>query len=166
MTGEMATVRLATARLAGMVHGEKTEYAYSTAGYFRTDQGLGSTPTLYISLTSTDGRPVENFYLEEVRYYLDVNGGTHTYQLYLLEATSADDVQNKSDIVFDSGASQAEATSYTWIPQGHATTTSYQLPRLVKLTVQDRLYYMIDWSAAPTSSVQGYIKVRGRPLLA
>lgn len=165
------SVREAANKSAGMVYGEKVEYTASSNNYFGTDQPLGSTPTLYISLTGSDGRPVENFWLDTVRHYLDVNGGVHTYQLYLLEDTQANDVQSKGDLVYDSASAKAEATAYEqeWHGRGSpgaVTTAEYQLPKIVKLAVPGRLYYMIDWSTAPTSSVNGYIKVRGRPLLA
>jgi len=172
MTGEMATVKQAMNKLSGFVYGEVTEYAYSSNNLFNTDQALGATPTLYITLSSVDGRPVKNFWLESVRWYLEIEGGAGiTYQLYLLEAASADDIQNRSDIVYDTYTLGAQAMAYEAClsgrgVQGAVTSVEFQLPKLVRLETPNRLLYQIDWSADPVaSSVRGYIKVRGRPLL-
>lgn len=173
MTGETETVRISMAKLAGIVLGEKVEYAASSSSnFFITDQALGATPTLYIELTGSDGKPVERLWLDHVRHYLDMTtgDGTPTYRLYLLEDAQADNVRNQSDVVFDSAATKAEATAYEydWHGKGSpgaVTTAEYQLPKLVKLASPGRLYYMIDWTTiGAASSVQGYIKVRGRPL--
>jgi len=168
---DVDSVKIAANRNVAVVIGDKTEYAYSDSNYFNTDQALGVTPTLYVALSTDLGGKVDidQFELTGVRYYMDVNGGSHTYRLYLLEAASADNVQNASDVLFDSGAAQAEATAYEWGiggkgAQGAVTTAEHQLPKIVKLSVGNRLYYQIDWSTAPSSSVQGYIKIRGRLL--
>jgi hypothetical protein len=171
MTGEQATVKQAANKTAGIVYGEKAEYAYSSNNYFNTDQAMGTTPTLTFTVSGQDGRPVKNFWLDSVKFYFDVNGGVHTYRLYLLEDNSADDVQQFGDIAFDSAGSKAEATAYRWShsgggAEGAGATVDAQLPRLVRLATNGTIYYMIDWSADPSgSSVQGYIKLRGRPLL-
>ena len=171
MTNEdVEKVRWASNRTNTVVIGDKTEYAYSPNNYFNADQALGVTPNRYIDLTVpgvNNQRDVNRFLLTSVRYYLDVNGGVSTYQLYLFEAASADNVQNMSDVVFDSGASQAEATAYEWNEggsgeQGAVTTEEHQLPKIVNCAVPNRLYYQTDWDFAPASSVQGYIKLRGK----
>ena len=165
------SVKTSVGRSIAVVIGAKTEYAYGTDNYFATDQAMGTQPTQYIDLTSNMGSvDIKRFLLESVKYYLDVNGGVYTYQLYLLEAASADNVQQLSDIVFDSYNAQAEATAYERNTggggaQGAVTTVDLQLPKIVTLSVKNRLYYMIDWNVAPGgSSAQGYIKIRGRLL--
>ena len=164
------SVKTSVGRKVAVVVGSKTEYAYSENNYFDTDQAIGTTPTLYLDLTSEMGSvDIKRFLLESVKYYFDVNGGIHTYQLYLFEAANADDIQNLSDIVWDSYVSQAEATAYEAGvggkgAHGAVTTVDLQLPKIVTLSVLNRLYYMINWSANPGSSFRGYIKVRGRLL--
>ncbi len=153
------TVRNATNREITVVTGEKADYA-GTSNFFTTDQAFGTTPTLTITLSCTQPNvDIKKFRLEEVHYQLDPTNAV-TYQLYLLEATNADDYESGSDVVFESASSQADNTRYIHVQGGFGTTASYKLPRIVELETAGTLYYMIDWSAAP-SSTKGYIKVKG-----
>jgi hypothetical protein len=158
MTDHPDSVRTATNRNNTVVIGEKLDYD-GTANYFETDQAFGTTPTLTMSLTNNSVIPISKFLLTEVNYQLDPTNAV-TYQLYLLEAASADDYQSAGDVIFDSGAAQADNTHYLWVQGGSGTTTSYKLPRIVNLSVVNTLYYMIDWSGAP-GDTKGYIKIRG-----
>lgn len=167
------SVRIAVNKAIAAVLGDKEDYD-GTSDYFTTDQALGATPTLYVTLevasddleSKTD---IKRFLLTNIRYLMDPTY-TQTYRLYLLEAANADDYENKSDVVFDSGASQADGTAYDVREGGKGsmgaiTTADYHLPVIVSLETANRFYYQIDWaSGAPTSWVKGYIKVRGRPL--
>jgi hypothetical protein len=171
---EFDRVRVAASRLATAVIGDKTEYAYSNNGYFRTDQALGATPTLYVDLNAygiNDRRKINRFLLTEVKYFFEMNGGALTYQLYLFEDDNADDIQNQSDVVFASAAGKTGATPYYHREGGKGgvgaiTTVDRTLPAIVNLADHNKLYYQLDWSAAvgAASSVRGYLKIRGKLL--
>lgn len=138
-----------------MVYGSKVDTA-GTSDYFETDQEIGDTPTLYIQMYPTT---IKKFKINSIRYYMDCTNAV-TYELYLLEQASADDVQNLVDVVFDSGALKADVTSYMNI-EGDA---SGKLPIIVNLADAGKLYYQLDWSAAP-GDTKGYIVVKGEKLL-
>ncbi len=137
---------------------------------FETDQAITDTPTLSLTVTTPTGFIVERFLMEEVCYYMNPTNAV-TYQLLLLEASNADDVQQLSDLVFFSPAAQADSVCYKYNNLGYcanvATTTAeviqYKLPVIVELTEANKLYYMINWSGAP-GDTPGFIKVRGRVL--
>lgn len=158
------SVRTGINRANNVVTGTKIAASGAT---FETDQAMGTTPTLYMDLTSSTGDPVKNFLLEEVVYMMNPTNAV-TYQLWLEEQASADDDQQKADIVFATPAAQADSTIYGNFARGHqedyaAPTEAYYLPRIVKLTTAGRLYYQLDWSGAPGNTA-GFIKVRGRLL--
>ena len=81
-----------------------------------------------------------------------------TYQLYLFEDASADDVQTRHDLIYDSGAAMAKGTVYKEMP------SQDQLPAIVRCATPGRIYYMLDWSAAPGDTT-GYIVIRGKMLV-
>lgn len=161
------TVRTAINRAVSVVIGDKVDYD-GTSNYFETDQALGDTPTLTIDLTTNMADvDITRFQLENVRYYMDPTDAV-TYQLYLFEAASADNVQNISDQVFVSPAAQADVTAYDYRIGGTGSlptlgTADHQLPVICNLATANKLYYLLNWSAAP-GDTKGYIKIRGKLL--
>lgn len=137
-----------------LIQGEIENWA-GTGTDFDTDQAMGDTPTLVIDLSPNN---VKEFELTEVVYYLDPSG-TITYQLYLLEGANADNLEQLSDIVFDSGATQAKTTRYQ-----KAAPLADKLPKKVQLEEAGKLYFMVDYTVAPAANVPGFIKVRGKGL--
>lgn len=167
MTDHFDSVRTGANHLSAVASGEKITLDGAAAGvYFETDQALGDTPTLMMNITDSIGTPVKKFLLEEVCYYMNQTNAV-TYQLYLLEDASADNVQQYTDLVFWSPAAQADTVCYTYRNSGYAATITtaevaqYKLPRLVELATAGKLYYMLDWSGAP-GVTPGFIKVKGR----
>lgn len=169
MTEHPDSVRTGVNRTNTVVIGELFDLA-GTNNYFETDQALTDTPTLSLTITTPTGMPVKRFLLEEVCYYMDPTDAV-TYQLFLLEAASADDVEQLQDLVFFSPAAQADSVCYKYNNLGYcadvAGTTAeviqYKLPVVVELTDTNKLYYMLDWSGAP-GDTKGFIKIRGRLL--
>jgi hypothetical protein len=163
------TVRTAANRANSVVIGELFDLA-GTLNVFETDQALGDTPTLYLTITTPTNILVRRFLLEEVCYYMNPTAAV-TYQLFLLEAASADNVEQLQDLVFFSPAAQADSVCYKYNNLGYcadvASTTAevlqYKLPCVVELTDPGKLYYMLDWSGAPGDTL-GFIKIRGRLL--
>lgn len=155
----MLTDREIAALDGELVHGEIIDPS-GTLNHFETDQPLATTqPTLYILDVNTGKElipaDVTSFILESIRYYMNQTAAV-TYELYLLEGNSADPVTRYSQVVFDSGAAQADDTIYI-VSRGD------KLPHIVNLETAGRLYYMLDWSAAP-GNTPGFIVVRGRVL--
>ena len=161
------SVRSAVNRHNLVVTGEKLDLA-GTNDYFETDQNLTTLPTLSMELSTSTGEPVKKFLLEDVQYMMDPTNAV-TYQLYLLEDATADDVLQTTDIAFWSPAAQADSVNYRYNTGGYqaaigtAEVAQYKLPRIVELATPGTLYYMIDWSAAP-GDTKGFIKIRGRLL--
>ena len=161
------SVRTATNRGNLVVTGEHLDLA-GTSNYFETDQALTDTPTLYMTLSTSTGDPVTKFLLEDVQYMMNPTNAV-TYQLYLLEDATADDVQQTTDVAFWSPAAQADSVNYRYTAAGYQAATGtaevaqYKLPRIVELATPNRLYYMVDWSGAPADT-PGFIKIRGRAL--
>lgn len=161
------SVRTGVNRVVTAVTGEKLDLD-GTGNYFETDQPLTTTPSLYLTVSTSTGQPVKKFLLEEVQYFMNQTGAV-TYQLYLLEDSSADDVQQYTDLVFFSPAAQADSVFYSYRTSGVqagiavAEAVQYKLPRIVELATAGKLYYMIDWSGAP-GDTPGFIKIKGRLL--
>lgn len=161
------SVRDALNRTNTVVSGEKLDLD-GTLNYFETDEPMGTTPTLSMAGTTSTGRPVRKFLLEEVTYYMNPTNAV-TYQLHLLEDSSADDVQQYTDQLFFSPAAQADSVIYSYRTSGYQATVStaeviqYKLPRIVELATPGVLYYMLDWSGAPGDTF-GFIKIKGRLL--
>ena len=167
MSTHQDSVRTSANHLTSVATGEKITLDGAAAGvYFETDQALGDTPTLMMNVTDSIGTPVRKFLLEEVCYFMNPTAA-ETYQLYLLEDASADNVQQYTDLVFWSPAAQADSVCYTYRNSGYAATITtaevaqYKLPRLVELATPGKLYFMLDWSGAP-GVTPGFIKIRGR----
>jgi len=161
------SVRDGVNRISTVVRGELID-ADGSANVFETDQALGDTPTLSITLSTSTGRPVKKFLLEDVQYYMN-QANVVTYQLYLLEAATADDVEQLTDVAFWSPAAQADSVMYRYASSGYqaavgtAEVAQYKLPKIVELETPNTLYYMIDWSGAP-GNTSGFIRIRGRQL--
>lgn len=138
-----------------MIYGELVD-TDGTGDYFETDQAIGATPTLYLQMYPTT---IKKFKINSIRYYMNQSNAV-TYELYLLENNSADNVQNLADVVFDSGPLQADSVSYMVI-EGDG---SGKLPIIVNLADAGKLYYQVDWSGTP-GNTPGYVLVRGEKLL-
>lgn len=120
------------------------------SAYFETDQALGVTPTLSMTLTPST---VYKFKINSIRYMMDWDGVATGYQLYLLEDAQADDVQNLSELVYDSGSGKADGVHYIEIGDG-------VLPIEVDLETAAKLFYQIDWAGAH-GNVKGFLEIRG-----
>ena len=144
---------------ARLVRGDTVvETAGNAAATFKTDQVLGTNqPTLYLDLFPAT---TQKFKLKSIRFMFKPDGA-QTYRLYLLEhntdpAAGAADVQQKAEVVYDSGAGLVGNTDYVEIDGG-------VLPQDIVLSDTAKLYYMIDWSAA-TATAEGYLLIRGEKL--
>ena len=127
--------------------------ADGTGNVFEDDEPLATTtPSLFINLTPATATAIS---VESIRYYMNPTAAV-TYELYLLEGAQADAVTRYSQLVFDSEAAQADDTIYL-VSRGD------KLPHIINLETAGRLYYMLDWSAAP-GNTPGFIVVRGRVL--
>ena len=166
--GDVDSVRKATNRTNTVVSGEII--TDGTGDEFETDQAITTTPTKYLTLSTETGEDVHRFLLEEVRYYMNQTNAV-TYQIWLLEAANADDVEQQSDVVFFTPAAQADSTGYKYTAAGYgasiggatAEAAQYKLPAIVELEDANKLYYMVDWSGAP-GDTPGFLKIRGRLL--
>jgi len=118
---------------------------------FELDQDLDATPTRYITLD----QEVEAFEIHAVKYLMDPTNAV-TYELYLLEAAAAGNKENRSNVVFDSGALRADGQMYI------DSDASGKMPVVADLSENPgKLYYVLDWTGAP-GTCPGYIKVLGR----
>lgn len=138
-----------------LVYGELSgRYSAGTTAMWETDQALGSTPTLSMTVQRADGKSVNKFEVTEVHVYMDCTNAV-TYQLYLHEDAQAANYLNLANTVFDSGSLRADDTMYKYLPE------SGKVPFNVDLATDGTLYYSLDWSAAPASTT-GILIVRGR----
>jgi len=150
--GTPMAIEIATSKR--LFYAEIEEYTSGAPGYFETDQAMGTTPTL-----SFVGSPaVKNVMIHEIRWQITPTAA-ETYQLYLLEDASANDEQQESEIIFDSGAGMVGGTIYKQVLGGSPS----KLPTLARLATAGTIYYMTGWSGAPGPS-SGYIKVFGEVL--
>ena len=137
-----------------MFYAEIEEYTSGAPGYFEHDRAMGELP-----VESFVGVPgVTKLRIHTIKYQITPTAA-ETYQLYLLEAASANDEQQESDIFFDSGAGQVAGQPYIWVPGGSPA----KLPIDVNLAEAGKIWYMTDWSGAPGAS-SGYIKIYGEVL--
>ena len=139
-----------------LVTGTKIEET-GTAATFKTDQVfMTNQPTLYLPLL---GSTTQKMRINTIRFYLNPANAV-TYQLYLLEDdTDPGGVEPelaRSDMIYDSGAGMVKGTEYFVIAGG-------TLPIEVHLGDTAKLYYMIDWSAAPGDTT-GFIIATGDKL--
>jgi len=150
--GTPMAVSIATSKR--MFYAEIEEYTSGADNFFETDEAMGDLPTL-----SFVGAPaVLHLRIHTIKFQISPTAA-ETYQLYLLERASANDEQQESDIIFDSGAGMVGGTIYTQVPGGSPA----KLPIDVKLDDLGEIWYMTDWSGAPGAST-GYIKVYGEVL--
>lgn len=173
-SSKVEQVRYSTAYPVTVVQGE--DRSSSTYGNAKNtawpDDPLGDTPTLSVTLNSygmDDQKDIWRFLLTDVRLAFDVNGGVHTIQVRLFENASADNFTNLSDYVWDSGSGIVEDRGYTFGPNGRMDSTGtgaahYNLPRILNLTEKNKVYYTVDWSPAPSSSIKYYLKLMGTPM--
>ena len=163
------SVKLAVNRAAVAVIAEKLDYA-GTSNYFETfTETIASTATLTIDVTcnSDNKLPITRFIIDEIRYYMNPTAG-ETYQLFLFDGPTADDLTQHSDVIFESPAALVDSTEYIWRHGGmgsfpNLATVDLTLPCTVDLHTAGKLYYMLDWTGDP-GNTPGYIKIKGRLL--
>ena len=119
MTDQVDTVRIALNRLITVVSGEAADYD-GTANTFETDQPIFTTPSLSITLSSTNPAvSVKKFRLENVRVLMDPANAV-TYQLQLYSAANADDYEHASDFVWASKTALADKQVYNFSKSGYS----------------------------------------------
>lgn len=134
------------------------ETAGNAAATFKTDEVLGTDQAaLYLDLFPAT---TIKFKLTSIRFMFKP-AAAQTYRLYLLESNTdpaggAADVQQKAEVIYDSGAGMVGNTDYVEIGGG-------VLPQDIVLSDTAKLYYLIDWSAA-TATAEGYLLIRGEKL--
>lgn len=137
-----------------MFYAEAVEYVVGADNLFEDDEAMGEISTHYMT-----GAPlVNNILIHTIKYQI-IPTAAETYQLYLLEAATAEDQQQEAEIIFDSGAGQIGGTIYIHVAGGAPT----RLPILARLTDPGVIFYQLDWSGAPGNTA-GYIRVYGEVL--
>jgi len=132
-------------------YAQKVEYVSSTDNFFESDQPLGTTPTLYM----TGSPAVSNIMIHTIKWQFTPTNAV-TYQLFLLEDAQAVDEHSESNVLFASDEGMVGGTIYVQVEGG----TPPKLPIQISLATEGRIYYLIDWSAAPGDTI-GYIKIYG-----
>ena len=125
---------------------------------FETDQAIGTKPSYCIEIEPRDANQnlvVEKFQLQHVRYLMNCTNAV-TYRLYLVESDVESAYDQKAAVIFDSGTLRADNTMYIDIGAN-------MLPVNSKLRTKGKLWYLIDWSAAPGNTA-GYIVVYGEEI--
>ena len=125
---------------------------------FETDQAIGTKPTHCIEIEPRDvngNLVVEKFQLQHVRYLMNCTNSV-TYRLYLIESDVESAYDQKASVIFDSGTLRADNTMYIDV-------SANMLPVNSKLRTKGKLWYLIDWSAAPGNTA-GYIVVYGEEI--
>lgn len=127
-----------------------------TAATFKTDQVfMTDQPTLYLPVLPGTTQKVR---INTLRFYLSPANAV-TFQLYLLKHDTdpgTEPLQAREDLIYDSGAAMAKDTQYFVIAGG-------MVPIELHLGDTSKLYYMIDWSAAPGDTT-GFITATGDKL--
>ena len=118
-----------------------------TGNYFETDQGENDTPTLYLSSGRTPNN-MKSGIIRRIHYRLNPTNAV-TYTLRLYAKAVAPNYQSGMSKLYDSGAAKADDTEYD---------VAVEIPFI--LLVKGKLYYAIEWSAAPGDTT-GYIEVMG-----
>lgn len=131
------------------VQGEMADYDSVLNTFEAFAETMATLPTRYIELDPL----VEQFELTEVSHYMNCTNAV-TYQLLLLEAADADDVESRSKIVWDSGDSKADDTPYK------SMAGNGKLPAKVNCEDKGRLYLLQIWSGDP-GATSGYVKIKG-----
>lgn len=135
------------------IDGTGTQFEGVAGGGSAGSDALGDTPVSYVQLYPTT---VSKFRLEDVKYYCNPTNAV-TYQLYIFEQASAENVQNLADMVFDSLAARVDSKSYVAVDLN-------QLPINVKLADVGKLYYLIEWTGDP-GNCPGYLVIRGEVMV-
>ena len=140
-----------------LVVGAKIEETGGAASSFNVEKTyMTDKPTQWIPLL---GATTQKMRINTIRFYLS-SADAATFQLWLLKhdthPVGADTEQARADMIYDSGAGLLNNTQYIVISGG-------TLPIEVELGDTAKLYYMIDWNAAPGVTV-GHIVVTGDKL--
>lgn len=140
--------------------GRKVDTA-GTIDLFETDHAVTDTPTEFILLS----KPVRKFELQEVRVYLNPTEA-QTPELMLFEKDIADNDRSAARLAWRSGAALVDSATYVSV--GNKTSTgaatqahAHPLPVVLNLDVPGKVWYNIDWSAAP-GDTKGAIRLLGR----
>jgi len=137
-----------------MFYAEQVEYVAGADNLFEADQPLGTEPTLFFV-----GVPaVPHIMIHTIKHQFTPTAA-ETYQLYLLEAATAEDEQSEAEIIFDSGAGMVGGTMYIQVTGGAPA----RLPVMARLTDPGMIWYLVDWSGPP-GDTDGYIRVYGEAL--
>lgn len=133
-------------------YAEAAEYVVSAEDLFEDDEPISAVaPTHYMT-----GAPLaSNIMIHAVKYQM-IPTAAVTYQLYLLEAATAEQQQQEAEIIYDSGAGIASGEVVLWVAGGAPS----RLPVPARLAAPGVIWYKIDWSAAPGNTA-GYIRVYG-----
>jgi hypothetical protein len=131
------------------VKGEMADYDSALNTFEPFTDTMDTTPTRYITLDPL----VDQFELTEVSHYMDCTNAV-TYQILLLQAAEADNVESRSKIIWDSGDSKADDTPYK------SMAGNGKLPASVNCEDKGRLYMLQIWSGDP-GATSGFIKVKG-----
>ena len=132
--------------------------ARSADGDLTKDIAIGEMPVTYLDLKPLDdemNRVVKNFRLTSVKYYL-VPANAVTYKLYLYDEAVAGTYDARVARVFETDSGKAASTTYLEVG-------SNKLPIDVHLSELGKLYFGINWSAAPGNTT-GFIQIRGELL--
>src|SRR4030042_1598375 len=167
MTDHTDGCRIAANHISSVASGEKITLDGAAAGvYFETDEALGDTPTVSVTIAESLGNKPRAMLLEEVSYYMN-QANAVTYQLRLMQAATAGDPEQYTGLVFLGPPAQADTVYYSYHATGYQATigteevAQYKLPRVVEFETPGVLFYMLDWSGAP-GVTPGFIKVKGR----
>jgi len=132
--------------------------AQSADAKLATDIAIGEMPVTWLDLKPTDfeeNKVVKNFRLTSVKYYL-VPSNAVTYELSLYEEAVTGTYNARVACVFESGSGKAASTLYQDVGAN-------MLPVDVHLAELGKLYFGINWSAAPGNTT-GLIQIRGELL--
>ena len=132
--------------------------AQSADAKLATDIAIGAMPITWLDLKpidSEENKIVKNFRLTSVKYYL-VSTNAVTYELSLYEEAVVGTYDARAACVFESGSGKAASILYH-------TIGANMLPVDVHLAELGKLYFGINWSAAPGDTT-GFIQIRGELL--
>lgn len=120
-------------------------------GDIETDQAITDTATRTLD-TFRFPRDLDKGILTAIKVYMEPTAA-ETYQLYLLRGAAADDITQRSYVIYDSGALMAGDTWYH----------DFRLKKPFKLVGKGLLYYILDWSGAPGNTL-GFIEASGEQI--
>ena len=150
---------LAKERYATMPLLVRGEYiAQSADSGLATDTAIGEMPVTWVDLKPLDNeenKVVKNLRLTSVKYYL-VPTNAVTYELSIYKEAVAGTYDARAACVFESGSGKAASTLYQ-------TIGANMLPVNVHLADLGKLYFGINWSAAPGDTT-GLVQICGELL--